>query len=463
VRLQSLKLRLILVVICTIALGWIAVTGVILMQYSLNQTSTSDKELATIATQVLRTIPVESSLESRAGPRLTLQNVPDLDLELLVFQIWIDRHRLLVATPGAPTTPFKPDFNDGLISTTVEGKKWRVYSVSDSTGRVVVQAGNPQDVVDGDMRDEAAHALVLATALQIIVGGILLLVVRSAFRPLRALSAALRHRRSFDFAPLPVDQLPLELHPFVVSFNGLLQQLDSAIEGERRFIGDAAHELRTPLSAVQAQAEIALHATDPIAKEAALGKLLVVARRSTRLSEQLLDRARINAGAKSPKRHRADLATLVGHVAQEFDVHASQNRRSLYLDVHSCAIQCDTDEIGILLRNLLHNALRYTLPEGRVLVRCGYLAGAEQQAGPCVFLDVADDGPGVAAGEREAIFKRFHRAAGTPVRGNGIGLSLVASIATSHGASIHLDTGLEGRGLRVRVVFPAATPSLQPA
>lgn len=461
-RLQSLNLRLILVVICTIALGWIAVTGVIFMQYSLNQTSTSDKELATIATQVLRTIPVESSLKSRAGPRLTLRNVPDLDLELLVFQIWIDRHRLLVATPGAPATPFKPDFTDGLTSTLVDGKKWRVYSVSDKTGRVIVQAGNPQDVVDGDMRHEAGHALVLATTLQLIVGGIMWLVTRSAFKGVRELSAAMRHRRSFDFTPLPLSQLPQELHPFVVSFNGLLQQLEGAIEGERRFIGDAAHELRTPLSAVQAQAEIALHAIDPVAKETALRKLLVVARRSSRLSEQLLDRARINAGAKAPKRDRADLALLVGHVAQEFEVHASQNRRALYLDVSPCAIECDTDEIGILLRNLLHNALRYTLPEGKVLVRCGYQADTDHGLGPEVFLEVADDGPGVAADERDAIFERFHRAAGTSVRGNGIGLSLVASIATSHSASIHVDAGLDGRGMRVRVVFPAARPSQRP-
>lgn len=459
---RSLNARLILVVIWTIALSWFAVVGVVLMQFSLNQTSTSDKELATIATQLLVTIPADTSLDGQAGAGLQLREPPSVNLELLVFQIWVDRHRLFAATPGAPESPFKPDFTDGLTSTIVEGKKWRVYSVSDKTGRVTVQAGNPQDVVDGDMRDTAGHVLILATALLLIMGAIMWFVTKSTFKPVHALSSAMRHRRSFDFTPLPLDRLPRELHPFVASFNDLLRQLDEAIEGERRFIGDAAHELRTPLSAVQAQAEIALKATDPRDKEAALKKLLVVARRSTRLSEQMLDLARINAGAKAPKRAQADLSKLAGHVAQEFEVYASQNRRSLYLDVHPCTIQCDIDEIGILLRNLLHNAMRYTSEGGNVLVRCGNEANAEPGMAPEVYLEVSDDGPGVAAAEREAIFERFYRAAGTTVRGSGIGLSLVASIAKSHNASIKVDAGLEGRGLMVRVVFPGIAASQRP-
>jgi signal transduction histidine kinase len=339
----------------------------------------------------------------------------------------------------------------------VEGKKWRVYSVSDKTGRVTVQAGNPQDVVDGDMRDAAGHALILATVLLLIVGAIMWCVTKRTFKPVHALGSAMGRRSSFDFTPLPLDRLPRELHPFVASFNSLLQKLDEAIEGERRFIGDAAHELRTPLSAVQAQAEIALHATDPQDKEVALKKLLVVAKRSTRLSEQMLDLARINAGAKAPKHAQADLSCLVKHVAREFEVHASQNQRSLYLDVRPCTIQCDIDEVGILLRNLLHNAMKYTSEGGSVLARCGYEADAKPGMAPEAYLEVFDDGPGVVAAEREAIFERFYRAAGTTVRGSGIGLSLVASIAKSHNASIKVDAGLDGRGLMVRVAFPGVT------
>lgn len=456
---RSLNARLVLVIIWAIALSWLAVVGVILMQFSLNQTSTSDKELATFATQLLVTIPADSSLDGRAGPGFQLRGPPSVNLELLVFQIWIDRHRLFAATPGAPRSALKPDFTEGLTSTLVEGRKWRVYSVSDKTGRVTVQAGNPQDVVDRDMRDLAGHALILATTLLLIVGAIMWIMTKSTFETVRALASAMRHRRSFDFTPLPLDRLPRELYPFVASFNDLLQKLDAAVEGERRFIGDAAHELRTPLSAVHAQAEIALRATDQRDKEVALKKLLVVAERSARLSEQMLDLARINAGVKAPKRAPADLSTLAGHVAKEAEIYAIHHQRSLYLDVHPCTIQCDIDEIGILLRNLLHNALRYTSTGGNVLVRCGYEASTEPGRTPQVYLEVADDGPGVVAAEREAIFDRFHRVAGTSVRGSGIGLSLVASIARSHNATVKVDSGLDGRGLMVRVVFPGAASS----
>ncbi len=457
---RSFNAQLVLVIAGVIALCWTVVLAAVLTQLSLNRTSTWDEKLAGVATQLLVTIPADSRFEGRAGPGLKLREFPDAGYEPLAFQIWVDRNRLIASTPGAPESPLQPGFADGAASTLVEESQWRVYSASDSSGRVTVQVGNLQSVVDADMRHEAAHALILATVLLVIGGFVMWAVSQSTLKPVRALGAAMRHRRSFDFTPLPLDGLPWELHPLVDSFNHVLRQLDEAIEGERRFIGDAAHELRTPLSALQAQAEIALRATDPQDKDAALRKLLVVARRSTRLSEQLLDLARINAGAKIPKHAQADLSTLVQHVAQEFEVYASQNQRSLFLDVHACTIPGDVDEIGILLRNLLHNAMRYTAEGGNVLVRCGYEPPARIGAVPTVYLEVADDGRGVPAAEREAIFERFHRAAGTPVRGSGIGLSLVAGIAKSHNATIQTDIGLEGRGLMVRVVFPgmAASP-----
>lgn len=451
---RSFNAQQVLVIIGVIALCWAIVLAAVLTQFSLNRTSTWDEKLAGIATQLLVTIPADSRFEGRAGPGLKPRESPGVELEPLAFQIWVDRNRLIAGTPGAPNSPLQPRFTDGAASTVVEGNQWRVYSASDSTGRVTVQVGNQQSVVDADMRHEAAHALALATVLLLIAGFVMWFVTRAALRPVRALGSAMRHRRSFDFTLLPLDRLPRELHPLVDSFNHVLQQLDEAIEGERRFIGDAAHELRTPLSALQAQAEIALRATNTQDKDVALKKLLVVAQRSTRLSEQLLDLARINAGAKSPKHAPADLSKLVQHVAQEFEVYAAQHHRSLFLDMATCTIQCDIDEIGILLRNLLHNAMRYTAEGGNVLVRCGYTPPVQTNVAPTIFLEVADDGPGVPDAEHVAIFERFHRVPGTPVRGSGIGLSLVAGIAESHHAAIQTAAGLEGRGLMVRVVFP---------
>lgn len=451
---RSINAQVILAIIGVTALFWTIVVGVVLTKTAINRTSSWDERLEAIATQVLVTIPADSGFHEREGQGLTLPQHLEATRGTLVFQIWVDRSRLLASTPGGPETPLRPDFADGPLSTRVEGKKWRVYSASDSSGRVTVQAGNLQSVVDADFRREATDELIQTTLLLMVLGVVMWIMNLGALKPVRALGMAMHRRPPFDFTPLSLDRLPRELHPLVDSFNHVLQQLNEAIEGERRFIGDAAHELRTPLSTLQGQAEIALRETDPQEKDAALRKLLAVVRRSTRLSEQLLDLASINAGAKAPRHAPADLGSLVQHVAQEFEVYASQNQRSLFLDVSSCMIQCDIDEIGILLRNLLHNAMRYTAEGGNVLARCGTMQPSQAGQAAGVFLEVLDDGPGVPAAERDAIFRRFHRVANNPVRGSGIGLSLVASIAESHKAAIRTGVGLEGRGLMVRVVFP---------
>ncbi|MET0267513.1 MAG: ATP-binding protein [Duganella sp.] len=450
---RSFNGQLLLVIVGVIALCWLAVLAVVVTQLSQNRISTWDDKLTAIATQILVTIPAASSFRDRSGPGLQLPSSSHAD-EPLAFQVWVDGRRLVARTPDAPDTALQPTFADGTASTTVAGRQWRVHSITDSTGKITVQVGNLQSVVDADLRHEAAHALVLATLLLIVAGVIMRYVVRHALKPIQALGSAMRQRSNLDFTPLPLTGLPRELQPLLESFNHLLGQLDRAIEGERRFIGDAAHELRTPLSAVQAQAEIALCAADASAKDVALTKLLAVARRSSRLSEQLLDLARLNAGAKAPQHAPAELSALVQHVAQEFEVSASQNGRALYLDVHACVIDCNIDEIGILLRNLVDNAMRYSGPGGQVLVHCDYRPLTE---GGGVLLEVSDDGPGVPACEHKAIFERFHRVAGTPTRGSGIGLSLVAGIAALHQASISTDTGLDGRGLKVAIRFPPAS------
>jgi signal transduction histidine kinase len=239
-----------------------------------------------------------------------------------------------------------------------------VFSLADSTGQFNVQVAMRHDVIDGEIRHKTFGALGLTTLLLAIAGLLMWFAVAKSLRPLTALEATVRSRRKFDLTPLPVAQLPNEIRPLVESFNHLLDQLDQAMQGERRFIGDAAHELRTPLSALQAQAQVALRATTVADKDAALVKLLAVAERSTRLSDQLLDLARMDSGVNAPQKTLADLSELIMHVSQEFDMQAQQQRRSIILALTPCPIECDVDEIGILLRNLLDNALRYTPKTG---------------------------------------------------------------------------------------------------
>ncbi|MGJ7543093.1 sensor histidine kinase [Variovorax sp. LT1R16] len=450
---KSLQRRMLVVLGATIALCW-AVALVVLFTYvQYNQTSIWDDKLESIATRVLLAIPSRSDLPKARVEGLKLRSDALPKSEQLVFQIWVDRSRLSVGTPGAPATPLRPDFAEGIATTVIDGERWRVYSVSDSTGRIYVQVGNLQRVVDGDLQSKALIALALNTVLLALVGGLMWFAVRRSLKPVTAMQATLREREKFDLTPVPMADLPSELRPLIASFNHLLDQLDKAVEGERRFIGDAAHELRTPLSALQAQAQVAIQATTAAEKNAALAKLMLVVERSVRLSEQMLDLARLNAGAIARHHVPVDLSELVLYVAREFEVHAKQQDRSIFLAIESGWIDCDIDEIGILLRNLVDNSLRHTPVGARIRIACGTTSeGGLKQ----IFLEVADDGPGVPEAEREAIFQRFHRVVGTGSRGSGIGLSLVSSIVDLHRAVIQTGEGLDGRGFSVRILFSAS-------
>jgi signal transduction histidine kinase len=448
---RSLKGRFLLVLGITITLCWAGALTVLLVYTLRGQSDRWDSKLQAIGTKILMAIPSGATLKPSFGHSLQLrnENIPrDVNL---TFQVWTNRKTLIVRAPDSPPTALMPAFNDGFTSSTINGERWRIFSVSDSTGQVSVQVAMRHSVIDQEIRHKIFAMLGLTTILLTVAGLLMWFAVSKSLRPLTALEATVRSRRKFDLTPLPVVQLPSEVRPLVESFNHLLDQLDQAMQGERRFIGDAAHELRTPLSALQAQAQVALRAATLADKDAALVKLLAVAERSTRLSDQLLDLARMDAGVHAPQKSLADLSELIMHVSQEFDMQAQQQHRSIILALTPCPIECDVDEIGILLRNLLDNALRYTPKGGRVKISCSYRL---ENGKDHVCLEVADNGPGVPEAEHEAIFRRFHRVAGNGGRGSGIGLSLVAGIAQLHEAAIQTGTGLDGQGFSVRILFP---------
>lgn len=451
---RSLQGRMMLALGLSISLTWIASLVTIFVYMAHSQISVEDRALKTIATRILLSTPKDRQLDG-SGPGLELREDVHLDEEPLSFQLWEDGQRLVGRTPDAPDTPLLPDFSEGFAYTTVAGQTWRVFSVSDRSGRMYVQVGRPRSAIDQHLLMDAMSVLGVVTGLLLLSGLFMWWTVRRSLRPIVTIANDVRNRRRLDLAPLPVAGLPQEVAPLVTSFNQLLEQLDQSVQAERRFIGDAAHELRTPLSALYSQAEVALRATTTAEKDAALLKLLAVAERSTRLSEQLLDLARLEAGANAPVRELYDLDEIVVHIASEFDVAAQKANRTIQLVTEPCAIQCDVDEIGILLRNLVDNALRYTAPGGHIRIACGR-SGPEQR----VFLEVSDNGPGVPAEQQTAVFDRFHRVPGIKIRGSGIGLSLVAEIAHLHDATIETGDGIGNPGFRVRVVFPA-TPAEQ--
>ena len=436
----------------SITAAWAIALTVMFMYTANSQSSIWDNKLQSIAIKVLLSIPGGREINVEGRPGLQLRDNVVRDDERLAFQVWAGKNRLVVSTPGAPAAALRRDFAEGFTDAMIEGSRWRVFSISDRSGRVYVQTGYPRSIINQSFHTEALIALGLATLLLVLVGLLMWAAVRKSLQPIVAIEKTLRKRKTFDLAPLPAAALPTEVRPLVESFNQLMVQLDQAVQGERRFIGDAAHELRTPLSALNAQAEVALGASTLEAKNTALVKLLAVVARSTRLSEQLLDIARLDAGVHAPQRDWYDLDEIVVHVASEFDVAAQHSGRTMRLLTEPCRMRCDADEIGILLRNLVDNALRYTSAGGEIRITCSHRVTS---AGRRPFLEVSDDGPGVPEDQKEAIFERFHRVPGSGTRGSGIGLSLVAGIARLHGANIETCDGFGDPGFCVRIVFPS--------
>jgi len=437
-----------------LAFCWICGVGVVAVYTASNEHSLWDGKLQSFGTRLLMSLPAEEINDGPFGPGLELPPEMQRDPENFAIQVWSHDRRLVIRSPSAPVTPFQPSYRNGFATLEAAGQTWRVYTISDRHSLVSVQVANLQSVIDREMYGETLVALATMTAVLVLVALLLVHALNRSLRPLAVIERALLRRADFDLTPLPVAALPVELQPLVTSFNHVLGQLDHAVAAERRFLGDAAHELRTPLSVLQAHVEVALHARSDAERRQALEMLQQGVRRSARMAEQLLDMARLDAMSSSMRTAPLDLAQLVEHVMHEYAYHAQSLGCALRAEAAPARVEGNLDELATLLRNLLDNAVRFARDGGNVLVACG--AGPD---GP--WLSVADDGPGVPEAERDAIFQRFYRLPGNHGRGSGIGLSLVAAIARLHGARIGTAGGLAGRGFAVHVAFPLPAP--QPA
>lgn len=268
---------------------------------------------------------------------------------------------------------------------------------------------------------------------------------RRGLAPLDALARDLAQRSPQRLDPLSPSEAPLEAKTLLDTLNALLARLAAALENERRFTGDAAHELRTPIAAILAQAQVAARARDAVERDHALDQLAMSARRASHLVDQLLMLARLDPAQALPKTD-VRLDRLVTEVCAEHGAAALAKEIALALDAPDpVVVRGNEAMLRVLVRNLLDNALRYTPAGGKVGVR----VTADE-------LVVADDGPGIPPAARARVLERFHRLAGQESEGCGLGLSIVAKIAELHEARLTLGSGLDGKGLGVTVAFASA-------
>ncbi len=454
---SSLRLRLFGALVLSIMVFWIGWLAYIQKRASECEMGWWDVSLRETANEILRSTEVAGLTDARldgsddAAAMPLVRSSKSFEANDVSYQVWVAGREML-HSPSAPSSPLKPSFADGASRERIDDEIWWVHAVSDPERAVQVQVGKQQSRWAHDMRSLWNFGVVNSWLLSAAIGLACWGVIRWSLAPVTALRTAVLRRSAFDLTFLSTSRLPDEVRPLVDSFNRLLERLEHAIQGERRFIADAAHELRTPLAALSALTQVAVRAETMEEKNAALSKLAEVVARSSRLSEQLLDLARLDAAKGTDHYLPVDVSELVEVVVRDFETVAHQKRQTLLMDTSPCVILGNTDELGILLRNLIDNALRFSGEGGRVAVSCHPALGH----GEGVLLTVADDGPGVARAERERIFDRFYRVPGNGQHGSGIGLALASSIARSHGATIQVGDGLHGRGLGVLVLFEAA-------
>ena len=453
-RMRSLRRRLFVVMLAIFVVAWGVTLTVLGVRYSKERTGLWDSNLSDIAREILVSMPADvSRLDGNANLRLPEHSAPPPEhrgkLGRLIFQVWIkDRRHLVVHSLEPFRMPLRPDFVDGFVTRRIDGEEWRIYAITDAHGEVQVQVGKPTADLANDLRQGVRIGLVPTGLLLLVLAVAIRHVLFWSLRPITRIRQTITARDTMDLTPLPDHDLPNEIRPLVESFNRMLARLDRAMHNERQFLAEAAHELRTPLAALLTHAQVALRSRSLEEAQAPLRQLVKGVARSARLSQQLLDSARLAADRPSSERGPVELADLVAMLTHEFETIAATKQQSILLDTRPSPIEGDIDELGILIGNLIDNALRYTPPGGRVAVCC-------QRADDGVRLQVQDNGPGVAEEDRPRIFDRFYRVAGSNERGSGIGLSLVARIAQSHGARIELGAGVDGQGFGITVVFPA--------
>jgi signal transduction histidine kinase len=305
-----------------------------------------------------------------------------------------------------------------------------------------------RDEVAGEIAEQLLKPMLFALPALAIL---LVVAIGFALAPLRLLARDVATRAPDRLDPLPLEALPAEVKPLVARLNGLFANIMRSLENERRFTADAAHELRTPLAALKAQAQVALASVDAAERQRALTQILAGCDRATHLVAQLLTLARLDAGTAHPMQAMA-LRPVAEEVMSMAAGEAIERHCDLVLRDGDAQVRGDPLLLQALLRNLVDNALRHS-GGSQIEVAIGL---GDRHA----VLTVSDDGRGIPANERERVLQRFYRSAGMDgdldAAGSGLGLSIVKRIIELHDGRLEIESPATGKGIELRVRLPLA-------
>lgn len=370
----------------------------------------------------------------------------------LTFQVWLDKNNLILRSSNAPDKPLSGN-TEGYSDEILAGHRWRVFSLKHGTLPILVQVGE-----DYGSRNEYINQLQLRmVAPMLITLPLLALViwysVTYAIGPIKRLAREVSARDPNHLDEIrPIDPPPRELQPLVQALNVLLARLQKALDTERYFTADAAHELRTPLAAIRAQTQVAQNAADSKIQQEALNKIVTGVDKATHVVQQLLTLARVDPAIPLSLGDKADLCELAGSIIADLAPRALRQKIDISLsEPCQTKVMGNAEMLAILITNLVDNAIHYTPEGGEVLVRI-------TPDGNTVHLSVSDSGPGIPLEERDKVMQRFYRGRNVTQSGSGLGLSIAKRIVELHRGSISLSDSSLG-GLRVDVTLIRADDS----
>jgi two-component system OmpR family sensor kinase len=438
---KSIRANLVLWVVGALALGTVIVLGA---TYALSRNQVGrlfDEELKQVAHAVhLREDWTQTRRVRIARPGFAL-SVRAYDKTGRVY--------FETALPSLPAD-LSQSFQEGIALVETHEGPWRVYTHVTDEG--TVQVGQAVAARDTLARELSLSVLMPMLLLIPLLGVVVAGALKRGLQPLHITSRRVSDRDASRLDPLPADNVPSELAPLVHQINALLRRLEDAFGAQRRFLADAAHELRSPVAALALQVQLAERAHTAAARSAALQELARGVERARRLVQQLMDFARLDAGVPLQAFTAVNLAALSREVVAGYAVRAESQDVDLGVDAPASVQAFGAEaELRSLLENLVDNALRYAPPASPVTV-------AVREADGMIELRVVDAGRGVPAAERERVFERFHRVAGDATRGTGLGLAIVKAIVERHHGSVSLsdaDPAADQPGLAVSIRVPA--------
>ena len=445
---NSLRGRIVALLLMGIVMSAVATSYLVYLQATDEISELYDAHLQQIATLLSRQANLNTWKDVAIGEVAGLQKMQEWQEEEFLIQVWNRDGVLVDSLPNLEAQYQVPlQAGSGLQFHTHAGFGWRVY-----------RADGPNHVVQVAQLDRPRAATIEQTSLYLLFPLLLQIplfltvvwfAVRLGLLPLASLSRELEQRRPELLQPLSTELLPREVTPLVHSLNTLLQRLNEALQFQRNFVGDAAHELRTPISALRLQLDALRRADSNEEREEVMDALDAGIARASALVNQLLRIARAENAAYEQATTGLSLERIS---AEALERHLPAARaRSIDLGVRRLEeglLHAAPGDIETVLDNLLDNAIHHS-PDG-----CRVDLALYPQDG-AITIEISDTGPGIPAPERERVFDRFYRLPGTAVDGTGLGLAIVRTICERNGARVEIRDGPDGRGTRVGIAWPA--------